>query len=199
MTGRDGHDQGVPSGDPRVVLYADGGAESLHPSDRDAFERELRTSNELRSNVARARNLRTLLSDLPRRRAPLPDLDLLLEQLDAEPGVELKQALASLPRRLAPSGLYERIVARLPRRVPLKVGFRQLAAAAVLLASSLLIYQGALDRRPQNSRLAGVTFEFEVIRYQPGDELDEGARMLKPYVPKPAFDPERLKGMGGRK
>jgi hypothetical protein len=138
------------SGDHRVVLYVDGGLDAV---ERAAFEAALEQSAELRRDVRHARVLRDLVAALPRRRAPLPELDALLERLDVEAGTEGQPAVArllrSLPAVAAPVGALDHVVGlalrersrRRPAVLPLRRVALQLAAAAVVVFAAVGLWR----------------------------------------------------------
>lgn len=188
----DGADHG-DHGDVRIVLYVDGG---LSPEERQDFEREMLRSAPLRHQVDQARQMRELVSRLPRKECPLPSLDELFEDLDAAPASPIASLLARLPRHTAPAGLRERVFrdrpARpLPRRLTrLRPLFRlgaPISAAAALLLVALTLF-GELPRRPEHRqrhpRLAQVRFDFQVVRHRPGIAL-AGPVGDRNFLPRP--------------
>lgn len=189
--------------DPRVVLYADGGLEALDPAARAAFEQELQESADLRRKVARARLLRRLVNGLPRRGAPLPALDDLLNRLDAEPSPALARALAGLRRRQAPAELDQRLAPCWSgRRVVVRPAFRRprvgsFAAAAAVLFSAFALFQGAREQPPRHARLAGVTFQFQVNRAEPGGQVRGTHPLASPNVPRGHVPPPIRDGTTG--
>jgi hypothetical protein len=181
----------------QAVFYVDGGLSGRALSE---FELALEGSSELRDEVARAHEVRSLVRSLPRRQAVLPSFEQLLLKTDARPSPAIRAALDRLPRKQAPQDLLERIIEQLFQRDAAegrvlrpktpriwRSAVASGIAAAVLLAVTLQLHsQRAVTvvHPPKHGKLAGMRFEYSIVRYQPGTPLgtDVDART---YLPRP--------------
>jgi hypothetical protein len=155
---------------------------------------------EFAAAVARARSLRRVLASLPRVAAPpaVRAYGRSLAALRGPDAVALPPAarlVASLPRRAAPAGFADRVVAgvgavRIERaeavrvraiRPSLTLVLRSALAAALLVAATLTLANREPRAAAGRSASAGARFHFEIASLRPGDRY--------PAVPGAAFDP----------
>ena len=113
------------------------------------------------------RRLRRLFSRL--RRRPLPprirDFEALAAGWEAEPPPALREPLRALRRRTPPADLERRCLEPLfARRRTLAPPSLHLAAAALLVALSALLFSERMRPAPRGSRIPGVTFVYRVAR-----------------------------------
>lgn len=168
----------------QIVEYIDG---AMSVAAARVFEATLRESPALAREVERARCLRALVSTLPRIAAPesvrrytatLASLPRAASTQNATP----EQLLLALPRRVAPVGLRDSVLAAIRReRVVVEVArerrafrpsFRTWApmavAAAVLVGVTTWLFE---SREVVTPRRAGArTFVFEVSTLRPGEQ-----------------------------
>lgn len=158
-----------------------------------------------RIEVDESTHVVALLDALPRRSAPAAQdrrfLEFVAREADADRAARSGHAGRSPLRLASEHGAGELDAVRHTRRPTRRPTRRQelatWAAAAALLMVTTLLYTGSPAPRPSGSKIAGISYRFEVVRGRPGRPVEAGAERGLHHVPGLPAAPRR--GMGGRK